>query len=54
MGIEEQLIFPEIEYDKISKIRGMNITVVTSANTDEEAKGLLKHMGVPFKGINPQ
>lgn len=54
MGIEEQLIFPEIEYDKISKIRGMNITIVTSARTDEEAKGLLKHMGVPFKGINPQ
>ncbi len=48
-GIKEQIIFPEIEYDKIDKIRGMNITVCTTASTDEEAKALLKHMGMPFK-----
>jgi large subunit ribosomal protein L5 len=49
MGIREQIIFPEINYDKIDKIRGMNITIVTSANTDEEAKALLKYMGMPFR-----
>ncbi len=48
-GIKEQIIFPEIEYDKIDKIRGMNITVCTTASTDEEAKALLKHMGMPFR-----
>ncbi len=48
MGIKEQLIFPEIEYDKIDKIRGMDICFVTTANTDEEARELLKLMGAPF------
>ena len=49
MGIKEQLIFPEIEYDKIDKIRGMDICVVTTANTDEEARELLTLMGAPFE-----
>lgn len=49
VGIREQLIFPEIEYDKIEKIMGMSITVVTSANTDQEAKALLEGFGMPFK-----
>ncbi len=48
MGLKEQLIFPEIEYDKIDKIRGMDIAFVTTANTDEEAKELLTLMGAPF------
>lgn len=48
MGIKEQLIFPEIEYDKIDKIRGMDICFVTTANTDEEARELLSLMGAPF------
>jgi len=49
IGVKEQIIFPEIEYDKIEKIRGMNIAIVTSAATDEEARALLKYMGVPFR-----
>lgn len=49
MGIKEQLIFPEIEYDKIDKTRGMDIIVVTTAKTDEEAKELLSLLGMPFK-----
>lgn len=49
VGLKEQLIFPEIEYDKIDKIRGMNIVIVTTAHTDEEARELLKLMGMPFK-----
>ena len=49
MGIKEQIIFPEINYDKIEKIRGMNITVVTSAINDEEARQLLEQLGVPFR-----
>lgn len=49
MGIKEQIIFPEINYDKIEKIRGMNITFVTSANTDEEARELLEQLGMPFR-----
>lgn len=48
MGIREQLIFPEIEYDKIDKIRGMDISISTTANSDDEAKELLKLMGAPF------
>ena len=48
LGIKEQLIFPEIEYDKIDKIRGMDIVFVTTANTDEEARKLLSLMGAPF------
>ena len=50
LGIKEQLIFPEIEYDKIDKIRGMDIVVVTTAQTDEEARELLKLVGAPFAG----
>ena len=49
MGLKEQLVFPEIEYDKIDKLRGMDIIFVTTANSDEEAKELLKLMGMPFK-----
>ena len=49
LGITEQLIFPEIPYDKVEKIRGMNITIVTSAKTDMEAKELLKELGMPFR-----
>lgn len=48
LGIKEQLIFPEIEYDKVAKVRGMDVTFVTSANTDEEAYALLKLLGLPF------
>ena len=48
MGIREQLIFPEIDYDKIDKVRGMDICFVTTANTDEEARELLALMGAPF------
>jgi len=49
LGIREQLIFPEIHYDKVDKVRGMNIVIVTTARTDEEAKELLKLMGMPFR-----
>ena len=49
MGIKEQLIFPEIEYDKVDKLRGMDIVFVTTAKTDEESKELLKLLGMPFK-----
>jgi len=49
LGITEHLIFPEIDYDKIDKIKGLNITIVTTAKTDEEGKALLKMMGMPFR-----
>jgi large subunit ribosomal protein L5 len=49
LGLREQLIFPEIQYDKIEKVRGMNIVIVTTARTDEEGKELLKLMGMPFR-----
>ena len=49
LGLEEQVIFPEIEYDKVSEIRGMNIAIVTSAKSDEEARELLRLMGMPFR-----
>lgn len=49
IGIKEQLIFPEIEYDKVDSIRGLDIVIVTTAQTDEEAKVLLEKMGMPFK-----
>lgn len=49
LGIKEQLIFPEISYDAVDKIKGLNITIVTSAKTDEESKALLKYMGMPFR-----
>jgi len=48
LGLKEQLIFPEIDYDKVSRVRGMNITIVTTAKTDEEALSLLKEIGMPF------
>ncbi|MBM9518834.1 50S ribosomal protein L5 [Desulforhopalus vacuolatus] len=49
LGVQEQIIFPEIDYDKIDKIKGLNITIVTSANTDEEGRCLLRDLGMPFK-----
>lgn len=49
LGIKEQTIFPEIEYDKIDKIRGLEVVIVTTAKTDEEARELLKSMGMPFR-----
>ena len=49
LGIKEQLIFPEIEYDKVEKIRGMEMIFVTTAKTDEEAKELLRLLGMPFE-----
>lgn len=49
LGVKEQLIFPEINYDKIDKIKGMNITIVTTARTDEEGRALLKYLGMPFR-----
>jgi len=49
LGIKEQIIFPEIDYDKIDKIKGLNISIVTTAKTDEEGKELFKLMGMPFK-----
>jgi large subunit ribosomal protein L5 len=49
LGVTEQIIFPEIDIDKVAKIAGMDITFVTSALTDKEAKSLLAHMGLPFK-----
>jgi large subunit ribosomal protein L5 len=49
MGLKEQLIFPEIEYDQVDAMRGMDIVIVTTAQTDEEAKVFLEKMGMPFK-----
>jgi large subunit ribosomal protein L5 len=49
LGVRDQLIFPEIDYAKVEKMKGMNITIVTSAGTDDQARALLKHMGMPFK-----
>jgi large subunit ribosomal protein L5 len=49
LGIKEHIIFPEIDYDKIDKIKGLNISIVTTAKTDEEGKALLKMMGMPFR-----
>ena len=49
LGIREQLIFPEIEYDKVEKVRGMEVIFVTTAETDEEARELLRLFGMPFK-----
>ena len=49
LGVKEQLIFPEIDYDKVSKVRGMDIVIVTTANTDEEARELLSQFGMPFQ-----
>lgn len=49
LGVKEQLIFPEINYDKVNKVRGMDVVIVTSAKTNEEAKALLEELGMPFK-----
>ena len=49
LGLKEQIIFPEINYDKIDKIRGMNISIVTTAKNDEEGRALLKYLGMPFR-----
>jgi len=49
LGVKEQLIFPEINYDKIDKLKGMNISIVTTAKTDEEGRALLKYLGMPFR-----
>ncbi len=49
LGIKEQTVFPEIEYDKIDAVRGLNITIVTTANNDEEGRELLRFLGMPFK-----
>ena len=49
LGIREQIIFPEVDYDKVEKIKGLNVTIVTTAKTDEEAMALLKYLGMPFR-----
>lgn len=51
MGLKEQLVFPEIDYDKVDRTRGMNIVIATTAKTDEEGKGLLKALGLPFREV---
>jgi large subunit ribosomal protein L5 len=53
MGVKEQIIFPEIEYDKIDSIKGMNISIVTTAKTDAEGRALLVHLGMPFRQATP-
>jgi large subunit ribosomal protein L5 len=53
LGVKEQLIFPEIEYDKVDRVHGMDITIVTTTNRDDEALALLREMGMPFRGITP-
>ncbi|HET6613598.1 MAG TPA: 50S ribosomal protein L5 [Kofleriaceae bacterium] len=54
LGVKEQIIFPEIEYDRIDAVKGMNITVVTTAKTDAEGRALLRHLGMPFRGQSAQ
>ena len=49
LGLRDQLIFPEIDYAKVDKMKGMNVTIVTTANDDNQARALLKHMGMPFR-----
>ena len=49
LGVRDQLIFPEIDYSKVEKMKGMNITIVTTAGSDDQARALLKHMGMPFR-----
>ncbi len=49
LGVRDQLIFPEIDYSKVEKMKGMNITIVTTAGNDDQARSLLKHMGMPFR-----
>jgi large subunit ribosomal protein L5 len=54
LGIKEQIIFPEINYDKIDKIKGLNVTIVTTARTDDEGRALLKYLGMPFREAGKQ
>ncbi len=54
LGLKEQLVFPEIDYDKIDRLRGMEITIVTTAKTDEEARALLRGLGMPFKATTKE
>jgi large subunit ribosomal protein L5 len=54
LGLKEQILFPEMEYDKVDKLRGMDITIVTTARTDEEARALLRHLGMPFRQAGAQ
>jgi len=49
LGVKEQIIFPEVDYDRVEKIKGLNITVVTTAHSDEEGRALLRHLGMPFR-----
>jgi len=49
LGLKDQLVFPEIDYSKIEKTKGMNITIVTTAKTDDQARVMLKHLGMPFR-----
>jgi large subunit ribosomal protein L5 len=49
LGLRDQLIFPEISYEKVDKIRGMNVTIVTTARSDDEARELLRQLGMPFR-----
>lgn len=53
VGVKEQIIFPEVDYDKVDSIKGLNIAVVTTAKTDAEARSLLKHLGMPFRNMGP-
>jgi large subunit ribosomal protein L5 len=49
LGLRDQLIFPEIDYSKVDKLKGMNVTIVTSAGSDDQARALLRHLGMPFR-----
>lgn len=49
MGVKEQIVFPEIDYDKVDKVKGLNVTIVTTAKTDDEARSLLRYFGMPFR-----
>ena len=53
LGIREQIIFPEIDYDRIDSIKGLNVSIVTTAKTDAEGRALLQHLGVPFRQSTP-
>ena len=52
LGLKEQIIFPEIDYDKVDKVKGLNISIVTTARNDEEGKALLQHLGMPFRSVS--
>ena len=51
LGLHDQLIFPEIDYAKVDKLKGMNVTIVTTAGSDDQARSLLKHLGMPFRAV---